>query len=114
MAQEVVGPVEALTVPAMLRRAVAAFGEREAVVTLAQRITFAQIDEASRRVARALVMAGVGKCTRVGAQLSYGAEWLVAWLAASRVGAIFVPLSTAYKPAELRKTVRHADLAVLI
>lgn len=103
-----------LTVPAMLRRAVALFGEREAVVTLDQRTTFAQLDQASRRVAGQLVVGGIGKGSRVGAQLSYGADWLVAFLAAVRLGAIFVPLSTAYKPAELRKTARHADLALLI
>ena len=83
-------------------------------MTLDTRTTFGQLDAASRRLARAFVAAGVGKGSRIGAQFSYGAEWLVAFLAATRVGAIFVPLSTAYKPAELRKTVRHADLAVLV
>jgi acyl-CoA synthetase (AMP-forming)/AMP-acid ligase II len=110
----VLGPGEALTVPAMLRYATTAFGDREAVVSLDTRTTFQDLDAASRRVARALVAAGVGTGSRIGAQFSYGAEWLVTFLAVTRAGAIFVPLSTAYKPAELRKTVRHADLAVLI
>src|SRR5262245_24280200 len=109
MSEEAPGPRDALTVPAMLRHAVAGSGEREAVVTLDERITFRTLDERSRALAGALVDAGVGKGTRVGAQYSYGAEWIVAFLAVTRVGAIYVPLSTAYKPAELRKTVRHAD-----
>jgi acyl-CoA synthetase (AMP-forming)/AMP-acid ligase II len=103
-----------VTLPALMRRAVECFGEREAVVTLEERVTFADLDLAARQLAASFAKAGVGKGTRVGAQFSYGADWLVAFLAATRVGGVFVPLSTAYKPAELRKVVRHSDIAVLV
>jgi acyl-CoA synthetase (AMP-forming)/AMP-acid ligase II len=102
------------TLPHLVRRAVELFGDRDLVVTLDERVTFREVDAASRRMAAALVTSGVGKGTRVGAQFSYGADWLVVSLAETRIGAIYVPLSTAYKPAELRKVVRHADLALLV
>jgi acyl-CoA synthetase (AMP-forming)/AMP-acid ligase II len=105
---------DARTIPALLADAVAAFPDAEYVVSLDERVTFAEVDRASRAVARSLVAAGIGKGNRVGAQFSYGADWVVTWLAVSRIGAVHVPLSTAYKPAELRKVARHADLALLL
>jgi acyl-CoA synthetase (AMP-forming)/AMP-acid ligase II len=103
-----------LTVPALLDRAVAAFGEREAVVMPDDRMTFDALAQASRRLAGHLAAAGVGRGTRVGAQFSYGAEWLVSFLAVTAVGGVLVPLSTAYKAPELRTVARHADLALLL
>jgi acyl-CoA synthetase (AMP-forming)/AMP-acid ligase II len=103
-----------LTLPGMLQRAVSEFPEREAVVSLDSRITFADLDGGSRELARFLIDNGVGKGTRVGGQLSYGADWITTMLAVTRVGGVFVPFSTAYKPAELQKSARHADIAVLL
>jgi acyl-CoA synthetase (AMP-forming)/AMP-acid ligase II len=61
-----------------------------------------------------LAEAGVGKGIRVGAQFSYGSEWLVAFLAVTLVGGVYVPFSTAYKPPELCGVARHADVAILL
>ena len=36
------------------------------------------------------------------------------WLAVSRIGAVVVPLSTLYAPAEIAKVVRLADVGMLI
>ncbi len=102
------------TVPDLLGRAVYLFGDREYVVTDEGRATFAEVDVAARHLALKLVAAGVGKCTRVGARFSYGREWIVAWLAINRIGAIYLPFSTAYKPAELRQAVRHGDVHLLL
>lgn len=109
------GPVEeVLTLPALVRRAVDRYGERDAVVTPHERVTFAGLYRASQRMAGRLVGAGVGKGARVAAQFSYGPEWVVTFLAVTSLGAIYVPLSTAYKPTELRRVLRHADAALLI
>ena len=43
-----------------------------------------------------------------------GIEWIIWWLAASRIGAVAVPLSTMYRPAELAKVVRLADVGLLV
>ncbi len=102
------------TVPGLLAHAVAEFGHRECVVTPDERVSYAEIDERSRRLARRMVAWGVGKGTRVATQFPYGVEWLVSWLAVSRTGALHLPFSTAYKPAELRKSLRHGDVALLL
>ena len=43
-----------------------------------------------------------------------GVDWIVWWLAVSRIGALAVPLSTLYTPAELAKVLRLADIALLV
>ena len=43
-----------------------------------------------------------------------GIEWIIWWLAVSRIGALAVPLSTLYAPAELAKVVRLADIGLLV
>ena len=103
-----------LDVTHLLRRAVDRFATADFVVTPERRLTFADVSEASASLAATFVGAGLGKGSRIGAHFSYGPEWVVAWLAANRIGAIYVPLSTAYKPAELRGALRHADVGLLL
>ena len=98
------------TVPGLLARAVERFGDHECVVTLDERVTYREIDTRSRHLARRMLRYGVGKGTRVGTDFPYGVEWLVSWLATARAGAVHFPFSTAYKPAELRKSLRHGDV----
>ena len=56
---------------------------------------------------------GVGKGSRVALFFANGIEWMIWWLAVSRIGALAVPLSTLYAPAELAKVVRLADIGLL-
>lgn len=102
------------TVPGALRRAASEFGANEFLVMPELRMTYAEVEEASRRVARSLLGRGVGKGTRVGIHFTYGPEWLVTFFAVTRIGALCLPMSTAYVPAELAKSVRHGDVDVLI
>lgn len=57
---------------------------------------------------------GAGKGTRIGLFFANGAEWVTWWLAVSRIGAIAVPLSTMYRPPEIAKVIRLADVALLV
>ena len=71
-----------------------------------RRITFAEADRASRALAKRMLAAGIGKGTRVGLFYTYSVEWVVTWLAASRIGALVMPFSTIYAPGELRTVLR--------
>ena len=102
------------TVPDLLRWAVDRFDEHELVVTEHQRLTYREAEMASRGLAKRLLAWGAGKGTRIATMFPYGTEWIVSWLAIERIGALHVPLSTAFKPAELRKALRHGDIALLI
>ena len=74
------------------------------------RLTYAEADRRRQHVARWLLARGVGKGTRVGLFFANGVEWIIWWLAVSRIGAVVVPLSTLYTPAEIAKVVRLADI----
>jgi acyl-CoA synthetase (AMP-forming)/AMP-acid ligase II len=102
------------TVPALLRRSVRDFGDETYLVTPSDRLTYAEAEERSGHVARLLLGEGVGKGSRVGLFFANGVDWLVWWLAVSRIGALAVPLSTMYTPAELAKVLRLADIGLLV
>jgi acyl-CoA synthetase (AMP-forming)/AMP-acid ligase II len=102
------------TIPAVLRRAVELFGDRRFIVTPDRRMTFAEAEVGSRHLAERMVAAGMGKGTRIGVYFPYGQEFVIAWLAASRIGALFMPLATTYRPSEIRKVLRIGDVDTLI
>ncbi|HKV18210.1 MAG TPA: class I adenylate-forming enzyme family protein, partial [Mycobacterium sp.] len=83
-------------------------------VTPTERLTYAQAEQRSAEVARWLLAQGVGKGSRVGLFFANGVEWIVWWLAVSRIGGLAVPLSTLYTPAELATVLRLADIGTLV
>lgn len=102
------------TMPEAIRRATRLYGDRDYVVMPDRRMTFAEADRASRRVASDLLERGVGKGARIGMHLTYGTDWIVAFFAITRIGAVALPMSTAYRPVELARSVRHGDVDTLI
>ncbi len=100
--------------PVLLRRMAAEYGSRELIVTEARRLTYAQAESESAELARALLASGVGKGSRVGIWFPNGPDWLVAFFAATRIGALAVPISTFYQARELGWVLRHADVQTLL
>ena len=98
----------------MLRRMVADHPDVEYIVGGDRRLTFAEVDRQSREIARHLVAHGIGKASRVAMMCTQGPDWAVSFLGIARTGAIAVPLSTFYAPAELRHTLRNGDVEHLI
>jgi acyl-CoA synthetase (AMP-forming)/AMP-acid ligase II len=102
------------TIPNLVRHAGHEFADREYVVTPERRVTFGDVELLSRRWAKRLLRAGVGKGTRVGVLFPQGADFVIAFLAVTRIGAIAVPLSTFARGPELSRTIRHVDVAMLL
>jgi len=100
--------------PAAVRRAAEQFGDRPFIVMPDRTMTYAQAERTSRQLAATLLATGVGKGTRVGAMFGYGTDWVVTWLAVTRIGGVLMPFSTAYKPAELRKVLLLGDVERLL
>ena len=98
------------SIPEFVRTRSELFGDRTFIVLRDQRVTYAQADERSARLARALVADGIGKGSRIGIWLPNGPDWVIAFLAAARIGAVAIPLNTFYKPRELGWVLRHADV----
>ena len=78
------------------------------------RITYAQLDAHTRRLAAGFIDAGVGKGKRVGLIMPNGVAWAeIAW-ALTRIGAVLVPLSTLPQASELVAHLRVASVQALI
>ncbi len=102
------------TLPNVLRHAVECFGSEEFLVCGERRLTFRQADEESGILALGLLALGVGKGTRVGIMMANSPDWILCWLAAARVGALTVPISTLYQAPELRWVLEHSDIETLL
>jgi acyl-CoA synthetase (AMP-forming)/AMP-acid ligase II len=103
-----------LTIPALLRARVADHGTSALLVCDGDVLTYADAERRSAALARGLLAAGAGKGTHVGLLHPNGSEFAVAWLAAARVGAVAVPLSTFSTGAELRGLLRNGDVTLLL
>jgi acyl-CoA synthetase (AMP-forming)/AMP-acid ligase II len=100
--------------PEVVRRASSLFGDADYIVMPDRRISFCQLEAASRRLAKELLAAGVTKGTPIGIHLVTGPEWAVVFAAAARIGALAMPFSAIYRPAELRTAMRLGDVSMLI
>ncbi|MET0196795.1 MAG: class I adenylate-forming enzyme family protein [Rhodococcus fascians] len=100
--------------PDLLRSAADRFGDADYVITSGRRLTFLGAERASARLAKHMIGAGIGKGTRVAIVLPTGVEWVIAWLAAARVGAFPMLIPATYRPGELRRALRISDASVLI
>jgi long-chain acyl-CoA synthetase len=98
----------------MLERAVKRYGKKTAVAMGDSRLSYAQLDEASNKIANALIGMGVGKGDRVAMLLSNSPEFVTTYLGVVKIGGIAVPLDTKYKPAELASLFDDAQPRVLV
>ncbi len=89
--------------------------ERVAVVATAGRpLTYTQLDRQATALAAALTDLGIGAGDRMAINLPNGAEWLVALLAAAKLGAVVVPLSLRLNVHELKYQLRHAEVSCVV
>ncbi len=89
------------TVPGLLRAFCKMNAELEALVAGAERLTFADLDRVSERLARALAARGIAKGDRVGIAMRNCPSWVVAYMAALKAGAIATLLNGWWERSEL-------------
>ena len=77
-------------------------------------LKYSDTDEASGRFHAALASLGVSKGDRVVVQVGKSIESVVLYLACLRIGAIYIPLNTAYTPVEVSYFIDDAEPKVLI
>lgn len=107
------------TMPTMLTSVVDGHADSDLVVTCledgsVERITYSQAYSQSATMAARLINAGVTKGVRVGILAPNGPEFVVAFLAVTRIGAVAVPLNTFLQPAELSWVLRDADVHTVL
>ncbi len=84
----------------MLEAAAGRYGEKIALVSGERRLSYADLDKASNRVANALLKIGLNKGDRVAMLLPNSLEFVITYFGIIRAGAIAVPLDTNCKVAE--------------
>lgn len=107
-------PDHELTAGAFTAHVAEAWGDRDLVVLGDRRLTYREVVNASTCLAKALLASGVGKGTHVGLLAPNGPDWIIGWLAATRIGAVTILLNTYYKPRELTWVLEHADVEMLL
>ena len=108
-----------LTLPGFLREVTQRFASNEALVLhtpggSVERWSYADLWDRAMEVARALIICGIGKDSRVGVLMTNRPEFLSAVFGAGLVGALAVPLSTFSTPAELGYLLQASCVAALL
>ena len=98
----------------ILRRQAEAIGERPFVRSGDAVVSYADAHARANRVAGAFAALGVERGTRVGVLLANRMEYLDLWFGLSRLGAVQLPLNTAYKRAQLRHALARAPVPVVV
>ena len=104
------------TIGANLDRAVARFGDRDALISCAQerQYTYAELGAAVDELARALLAAGLKVGDRIGIWSPNCAEWTLVQYATAKLGAILVNVNPAYRTSELEYALRQSGCRMLI
>ncbi len=79
-----------------------------------RRLSYTELDEASNKVANALIKIGVGKGDRVAMLLSNSPEFVAIYFGITKISAIAVPLDVKYKVDELASLFRDSQPRVLV
>lgn len=103
------GPTVAEVLRSQRRR-----GDAALLVCDDERLSYTDATRASSALARRLVALGVGKGTHVGLLYPNGSQFVIAMLAAARIGAVVVPFSTFSTAPELRAQLLDSDVAILL
>ena len=109
-------PLIGETIGENLERAVARFGDREALVVRHQgvRLTYAELDAQVNALARGLLGAGLVKSDRVGIWAPNCAEWVLVQFATAKAGIVLVNVNPAYRTTELEYALRQSGCRMLI
>ncbi|MEV0895343.1 non-ribosomal peptide synthase/polyketide synthase [Actinoplanes sp. NPDC049802] len=100
--------------PAVFATTAAATPEATAVVAGAARLTFAQLDAVSNRLARWLISRGAKAETYVGLRLPRDESYLVALLAVLKSGAAALPIDTGYPADRVALMLADSDPVVVL
>ncbi len=98
----------------MLRNAVEHYGRKVAIIFGKRRLSYAELEEASDKIANTLMKSGVSNGDRVVILLPNCPEFVVAYFGVIKTGGIAVPLDTKYKAKELASVFDNCRPKVLV
>ena len=103
-----------LLVTDFLSRAAALYPEKVAIIDGEQRLTYAEFERRSKRLAQALVHAGVEKGDRVCILSPNSHFFLESFYGVSQIGAVLVPLNYRLVAGDHEYIINHAGVKVLL
>lgn len=102
------------TLNALLRNAVEQNPHRPFLDFLGDTYTIGELDQSARQLANGLAKLGISKGQTVATILDNSAEAITIWFAINKLGAISVPINTAYKGDYLKHQLSDSDATVVI
>jgi acyl-CoA synthetase (AMP-forming)/AMP-acid ligase II len=103
------------TIPAVLARAAQAYGDAEALVEPGgPRLSYRELHNRVRDVARAFIAAGIQPGDRVAVWSPNTHHWVLAALGAQSAGAVLVPVNTRYTGPEALDVIHRSGASALI
>ena len=102
------------TVPELFISAVNAFSDSEAVVEDGRRVTYSELGGLVSRFSSYLTSLGIGPGDRVLILLPNSIEFVTAFFGVASVGAVSVPVSTAFKKPEIQFYIDHSGASLVL
>ncbi len=90
------------------------YPEKAAVIYLGERFSYSKLRDMSERFAGALQEMGIQKGDRVMIYISNCVQWLIAFLAVQKLGAVIVPVSPIYTSYEIEYMIKDSGAETLI
>lgn len=103
-----------LTLSALLRRQAQTYGQRVLVRSQEQEFTYGEFDALTNRIANALAEMGIARGDKVALLLPNGPAFLLAWWGAVKLGAVQVPVGTAFADYMVEYVLTHSDATACI
>ncbi|HVA30935.1 MAG TPA: ATP-dependent acyl-CoA ligase [Gaiellaceae bacterium] len=107
-------PPQQRTLPALLERGRAGHPDRVLVLTETSRLTYAEALERAATRGGALAAAGVGAGDRVAVMSENRLEVIELWLGCAWIGAVLVPINTAFRGPQLAHVLGDARAKLLV
>jgi fatty-acyl-CoA synthase len=106
--------IEVTTVGHLVDRAAERSPNADAVVFPETRTTYGELSRLTDAMARSFVGLGIEAGDKVGILMPNRLEFVVAFIAAAKIGAVPVPINARFKAFELGHVISHADMRVLL
>ncbi len=102
------------TLSQVLRETTETFPTRNAILDPSgTTLTYEQLDKKVSELARGMLELGVAKGDKVGLWMPNIPEWVVAYYAIARIGAVVVPMNTRYKTHEVEYILNNSEATTL-
>ncbi len=102
------------TLPSFFRTFCALYAGSEAIVAGDERLTFADLDSWSERLAHALVTRGVGKGDRVAIAMRNCPAWVVSYMAILKAGGVATLLNGWWQPNEMQHALELTEPKLIL